>query len=804
MVKESHVSSGMAALAKAACILFLLCAATATISPAQTYTPLYSFCSLPDCADGESPNYGVVQGNDGNFYGTAYYGGSTNDSCPYGCGTVFKITPQGQFTLLHTFCSQTGCADGALPGPLVQGRDGNFYGVTSEGGGSSNCQTGCGTLFRITPQGSFTTLLTFNAADGAFPNGLIQAMDGNFYGTTCSGGSSTQCSDQYAPGCGTAFKITPTGTLNTLHSFNFSDGFCPNSALLQTADGNFYGTTGSGGTANQTCSLGCGTVFEMTSNGTVNTLHSFEGPDGYAPIAALVQGTDSNFYGTASYGGTGTNCTDGCGTVFKITPQGTLTSTSFNGADGGNPTAQLIQATDGNFYGTTIDGGNNYGGVIFETTSSGTLTPLFNFCLQYPCPDGGTPFGGLIQASDGTFYGTTSYGGAGIGVGVFFSFSGPAPTAVQFVPVTPCRVVDTRNPNGPFGGPALQSGTFRSFVVPQGGCNIPATATSYSLNVTVVPHQALGYLTIWSASRPQPYVSTMNSPDGRIKANAAIVPAGASGAVSVYVTDTSDVVLDIDGYFAPAGSQTLQFYPLTPCRLVDTRGTDGPLGGPRLPARQERDFPLLMNTTCIPSGLNPQAYSLNFTVVPNPSGQQLGYLTVWPRGEPQPVVSTLNNPTATVVANAAIVPAGKNGEVAVYAYNTTDLLIDINGYFAAPGTGGYSFYPAAPCRAYDSRSNGGKPFSGKRTLNIVGSVCTPPSSASGYVFNATVVPSGSLGYLTLWPDGEAQPVVSTLNAQDGFITSNMAIVPNINGSTDAYAGFGSTQLILDISGYFAP
>ncbi len=142
------------------------------------------------------------------------------------------------------------------------------------------------------------------------------------------------------------------------------------------------------------------------------------------------------------------------------------------------------------------------------------------------------------------------------------------------------------------------------------------------------------------------------------------------------------------------------------------------------------------------------------------------------------------------------------------------MIIDTNGYFATAGTGGYSFYPVAPCRVYDSRNNNGQPFTGVRTVNIVGSPCEPPSNAQAYVFNATVVPSGSLGYLTLWPDGSqgGQPLVSTLNAYDGFITSNMAIVPNINGSTDAFAaagyppgpGSGYTQLILDISGYFAP
>ena len=375
-------------------------------------------------------------------------------------------------------------------------------------------------------------------------------------------------------------------------------------------------------------------------------------------------------------------------------------------------------------------------------------------------------------------------------------------TKLQLVNVTPCRVVDTRGAKGPFGGPIMQGNTTRSFPLPQGACSIPSTAAAYSLNVTVVPDGALGYLTIWPTPETQPLVSTLNSPDGRVKANAAIVPAGVNGSVSVYVANTTDVILDIDGYFAPASSKNYQFYKLTPCRLVDTRNPNGDLGGPRLSAQTPRSFPLL-ESSCIPAGLNPSAYSLNFTVVPNPSTQPMSYLTVWPTGETQPGVSTLNNPTATVVANAAIVPAGTNGAVEVFAYNTTDLLIDIDGYFAPAGKGGLSMYPQAPCRVLDTRQGNGQPFVGEKTVNVVGSACAPPSAALAYIFNGTVVPPGQMPFLTLWPDGEKQPVVSTLNAYDGFITSNMAIVPTDNGSIDAWAE-GLTQLILDISGYFAP
>jgi hypothetical protein len=316
-------------------------------------------------------------------------------------------------------------------------------------------------------------------------------------------------------------------------------------------------------------------------------------------------------------------------------------------------------------------------------------------------------------------------------------------------------------------------------------------------------------LTIWPTGENRPVVSTLNSLDGRIKADAAIVPAGTSGAVSVYVTNTTNVVLDIDGYFAPVSGSTLAFYPLPPCRVADTRKDTFPsgLGSPHLSRLVERDFPVLLSP-CIPTGVNAQAYSFNFTAVPYPAlGYPLGYLEVWPKDQkPQHPVSTLNNLTGTIVANAAIVPAGTGGEIAAFASNDTDLVIDINGYFAPAGPGGLSLYPMAPCRVIDTRHVGsGQPFIGTLSppVDVVDSPCEPPAAAQAYVFNATVVPQGGLGYLTLWPDGTGRPVVSTLNAIDGWITSNMAIVPTTNGKVDAYAS-GLTQLILDISSYFAP
>jgi YVTN family beta-propeller protein len=374
-------------------------------------------------------------------------------------------------------------------------------------------------------------------------------------------------------------------------------------------------------------------------------------------------------------------------------------------------------------------------------------------------------------------------------------------TTLQFIPVTPCRVVDTRNPNGPFGGPPILGGTRRDFSIPQGACNIPASAVAYSLNVTVVPSGQLGYLTMWPTSESQPGTSTMNSPDGRVKANAAIMQGGVSAAVSVYASDTTNVILDINGYFAPASSNTLAFFPLLPCRVADTRRVEGPLGGPFLTGGQERDFPVLDATSCgIPDSA--QAYSFNFTAVPHGT---LGYLTVWPAGQSRPLVSTLNAPTGTIVANAAIVPAGVGGEIAVYPSNDTDMVIDINGYFAAAGSGPnpLSLYPLPACRALDTRYRRGGWFSGELVLDVFESYCGVSNQAQAYVFNATVIPRVWLGYLTLWPDGEPQPQVSTLNAIDGAITSNMAIVVTTNGLIDAYTT-NLTQLIVDISGYFAP
>src|SRR5579864_5766797 len=443
--------------------------------------------------------------------------------------------------------------------------------------------------------------------------------------------------------------------------------------------------------------------------------------------------------------------------------------------------------------------------------SVGTIAANNDFSATNNCPPTLAPNGSCTinvtytPSAVGPGSGTLSASDNAAGSPQSVPLSGTGTPGLRFVPVTGCRVVDTRNPNGPFGGPFLTGGApARQFVVPNSACNIPATAQAYSLNVTVVPHSApLGFLTMFPCGQTQPGTSTLNSIDGRVKGVAAIVPAGTSGAVCAFANNDTDLILDINGYFtlATTNPAALTFYPVTPCRLVDTRNAAGPLGGPSLAANTPRTFPIQSGSCSLPA--NAQAYSLNFTAVPPGA---LGFLTVWPAGQTQPGISTLNAPAGTqpiVTANAAIVPAGTSGGISVFASNNTDLVIDVNGYFAAPGTGGLSLFTLPPCRALDTRNPAGSPpFNGTISTNIAASGCGAPATASEYVLNATVVPPGPLGFLTLWAAGASQPLVSTLNAVDGAVTSNMAIVPANNGSVNAF-GSNPTHLILDVLGYFS-
>jgi hypothetical protein len=251
-------------------------------------------------------------------------------------------------------------------------------------------------------------------------------------------------------------------------------------------------------------------------------------------------------------------------------------------------------------------------------------------------------------------------------------------TGSAFYPATPCRVADTRNSTGQFGGPSMFGGQTRDFPIPLSSCGIPSVASAYAMNVTVVPDGALGYLSTWQTGQAKPNVSTLNSWTGKVVANAAIVPAGTNESISVFVSNPTDVILDINGYFGPSGGAgALSFYPVTPCRVADTRNANGPFGGPEMAAGITRSFAIPASTCNVPS--TAAAYSLNITVVPDAA---LGYLSAWQAGVAQPNVSTLNSWDGSVVANAAIVPAGTNAAVSIYVSNSTHVILDINGYFA--------------------------------------------------------------------------------------------------------------------------
>ncbi len=306
------------------------------------------------------------------------------------CAAAAIASPAQTFTTLDSFNG----ANGSQPRtPLVQATDGNFYGATVFGGAKNY-----GAIFdTTTASGTLTALGSFDSTDGAYPyGGLVETANGNWYGTAATGGANTY---------GTVFEITPGGTLTALYNFcsqpDCTDGSNPYGGLIVATTGDWYGTTGYGG-AN-----GDGTVFKITPGGTLATLHSFTGTDGYFPFGGLIQATNGDLYGTTESGGA-----NGYGTVFEITPGGTLTPLhSFDSTDGASPYAGLVQAANGDFYGTTESGGANGSGTVFTITPGGTLTTLYNFCSQSGCSDGAAPFAGLIQATDGNFYGTTAEGG---------------------------------------------------------------------------------------------------------------------------------------------------------------------------------------------------------------------------------------------------------------------------------------------------------------------------------------------------------------------------------------------------------
>lgn len=540
-----------------------------------------------------------------------------------------------------------------------------------------------------------------------------------------------------------------------------------------------------------------------------------------AYVAGITQGSLGNITSNAaqpSYGGgtsdaflfrVDTSKTGSASLIYSTYLGGSGIDQAFGVAADASGNASVVGLADGSF---PVKGQlQGYGGgtsdavyALINTNASGSASLVMSTWLGDSTADyaTGVALGGSNQAF------IAAYSNAGKSQAYMLGSAPVSGAGLAFYPIAPCRVVDTRNPAGALGGPIMQGGSTRTFPVLSSNCNIPSSAQAYSFNVTAVPPGSLMYLSIWPAGSAQPGVSTLNATDGTVVANAAIVPAGSNGGVSVFVSDTSNVIIDINGYFAPPSSQGLAFYPVTPCRIADTRGNGktGAFGTPSMGANATRDFPVTSSSCNVPSSA--QAFSLNITAAPP---GQLTYLSTWPSGQPQPVVSTLNSFNGRVVANAAIVPSGSNGSISVFTSDPSDVIIDIDGYFApAGGPGALLFHPVSPCRIADTRGAssplGGPSIQGgaSRDFPAATSACGLPASAGAYSLNVTAVPPGPLVYLTMWSTGQPQPGVSTLNSFNGKIVANAAFVPVGTGGAISVFVSNTSDVIVDTNGYFAP
>jgi uncharacterized repeat protein (TIGR03803 family) len=488
----------------------------------QTLTTLVNF----NFSNGAYPDTTLIQGSDGKFYGTTQVGGSCGNST--GCGTIFKMTPDGMLTTLVDF----NITNGYIPHDgLIEGGDGYFYGTTQVGGGcNASLSAGCGTVFKMTADGTLSTLVNFDQVTngGNLYAALTEGSDGNFYGTTGTGGG---FSINYPGGYGSVFKMAPDGTLTTLVNFNGTNGQLPQSKLVQGSDGNFYGTTYYGGSSTN-CDYNCGTIFRVTPDGNLTTLVNFDNyTNGFAPYAGLILGSDGNFYGTTVGGGI-----LGYGTIFRMKPTGELTTlVNFNLTNGYGPAGRLVQASDGNFYGTNTYGGSSNNGTIFRMTPSGTITTLASFNIT----NGQYPFSGLIQDSDGNLYGSTLYGGS-FNYGTIFRLSGALlPTFSTITNFTPN--------SGPSGTSVVITGTNFTGVTAVKFNSTPASFVVNSdtqITATVPNGATTGPITITSpagsvssttnfAVAAAPTLSSFTPASGPIGTSVTITGANLSGAMAV-------------------------------------------------------------------------------------------------------------------------------------------------------------------------------------------------------------------------------------------------------------------------------
>jgi len=624
----------------------------------------------------QNPQAPLIQGTDGNFYGTTVSGGT------FSAGTVFQLTPAGTLTVLYAF---TGGTDGAGPvAGVIQAADGNFYGTTSQGGASN-----AGTVFQLTPAGALTVLYAFTggSTDGATPYArLIQGTDGNFYGTTVSGGTSN---------AGTVFQLTPAGTLTVLYAFTGGpDGATPYAGLIQATDGNFYGTTVGGGTSS------AGTVFQLTPAGAVSVLYAFTGgANGATPFAGLIQATDGNFYGTTVNGGASS-----AGTVFQLTPAGAVSvlHAFTGGADGATPFAGLIQATDGSFYGTTAYGGASSAGTVFQLTPAGAVSVLYAFTGE---TDGAAPVAGVIQATDGSFYGVTQSGGA-LGGGTAFRLRSAIPTTITWNPpasieygtaLSATQLDATASVPGTFvymppAGTVLQAGpqTLAATFTP--------TDTNYAIatgTVTLTVTAAAPVIT-WNPPASIAYGRALSGRELNATANvsgtfAYSPPAGTVFGVGTQTLSVTFTPTDGTDYTPATSSVTLT---VTPVATTTTSG-----GG--------NEYPLQFTPGAGYRGLVVAGYQLvansfgGYTVLGNcsyytvqsGSGRGGGYRTITTHHD-QTCTWDLYGNLLTVIPGAPVVPAplSVNGTQTVYAANAqgvftgSDSALRFGGFVYTPGS----------------------------------------------------------------------------------------------------------------------
>ncbi|HEV2210230.1 MAG TPA: choice-of-anchor tandem repeat GloVer-containing protein [Verrucomicrobiae bacterium] len=387
------------------------------ISAETTFTLLASFTGTNGLAPGSVPESRLLLACDGNFYGTTMSGGASN------LGTVFRINPNGTFSVLTSLTALTGYEPQS---GLIEGVDGQLYGTTGWGGAN-----GAGTAFRMTTNGQLAAFAALDWTNGATPNGVIQVHDKTLYGTAWQGG--TNGYGQF----GTVFRLTTNGNLAAIYCFGTRtnadgvslDGQGPQAPLVEASDGALYGTTTAGGTNG-----GFGTVFRITTNGSFTSLASLAGTNGANPVGALLEASDGSLVGTTSGGGIGFNGSaySGNGTIFKVTKSGFLTTLHFfNGypTDGAVPEfVELTPGTDGAWYGTTFYGGAGGSGMVFRMTRAGAVDIVYSFTREDQSgtnADGGMPWAGLIQAGNGNLYGVAGSGGA-YGFGTVYCLSNAA------------------------------------------------------------------------------------------------------------------------------------------------------------------------------------------------------------------------------------------------------------------------------------------------------------------------------------------------------------------------------------------